>query len=25
MKPRYAILYHLGILEPDCDEVSEDE
>jgi len=25
MKSTNKILYHLGILDPDCDEVSEDE
>ena len=25
MRIRYSILYHLGILDPDCDEESEDE
>ena len=25
MKTRNRILYHLGILDPDCDEASEDE
>jgi len=25
MKQRNSILYHFGILDPDCDEVAEDE
>jgi len=25
MRPTNRILYHLGILDPDCDETSEDE
>jgi len=25
MEARYSILYHLGIIDPDCDETPEDE
>jgi len=25
MEARYSILYHFGILDPDCDEIPEEE